>query len=297
MLKALLGSAVALTLCAMPVLAQDTYTLDKIKAKNSITVGTREGSIGFNYIDDNNNQAGYSWEITMHIVEAVKKKLELPDLQMETLMVSPATRIQLVANQTLDLECSSTTHNLEREKQVSFSTTLFIVGPRLLVKKDSGIKDWADLKDKRVVVNAGTTAEKLLRQINSERDLGINILLSKEMSQAFMMVETDRADAAMEDDTPLYGQIARAANPDEWEVVGERIHKEAYGCMVRKDDAEFKALVDETITDMMKSGEMTKLYDKYFLQPIAVKGGITLNIPMSDEMKELYANPTDTAYQ
>lgn len=299
MLKALKTNiaALAVAMSTIPAVAQESPTLDKIKARNSITVGIREGSLPFNYIDDDNNQAGYSWEITMRIVDAVKQKLELPELHVERLMVSPATRIQLVANQTLDLECSSTTNNLERQKQVSYGTTFYVVGPRLLVKKESGIKDWADLKGKRVVVNAGTTAERLLRQINTEREIGATILLAKEMSQSFLMVESDRADAAMEDDIGLYGEIARSKNPAEWEVVGSMIRKEAYGCMLRKDDKGFKQIVDTVIRDMMRSGEMAKLHETYFQQPIAVKGGISMNTPMSDEIRDLYNNPTDEAYQ
>lgn len=276
--------------------AEESPTLEKIRAKNEITVGIREGSLPFNYLDDNNEQDGYSWQITLRIVDAVKEKLGLPDLAVKRLMVSPATRIQLVANQTLDLECSSTTNNTERQKQVSYGNTFYIVGPRLLVEKGSTIRNWTDLKDKSVVVNAGTTAEKLLRTMNSEKDWGANILLSKEASQGFMMVETGRADAAMMDDTGLFGLVARSKEPQRWEVTGDFLRKEAYGCMLRKDDAGFKEIVDETIAGMMLSGEMEELQKKYFQQPIAVKGGITLGVPLSDEMKALYKQPTDVAY-
>lgn len=287
----------ALYLPAAAALAQESPTLDKIKAKNQITVGIREGALPFNYLDDNNAQDGYSWQITLRIVDAVRKKLGTPDLAMEKLMVSPATRIQLIANQTLDLECSSTTNNKERQKQVAFGNTFYIVGPRLLVDKASAIKNWADLKGKSVVTNAGTTAEKLLRQMNVDQDWGATILLAKEASQGLMMVETGRADAAMMDDTTIYGLVARSKDPSRWGVVGDMVRKEAYGCMLRKDDPGFKQVVDETVAEMMASGEMEKLQEKYFRQQIAVKGGITLNTPLSDDMKALYEKPTDVAYE
>jgi glutamate/aspartate transport system substrate-binding protein len=200
-----------------------------------------------------------------------------------------------VANQTVDLECSSTTNNLERQNQVAFSNTFFVVGSRLLVRKNSGIKHWADLIGKNVVVSAGTTSERLLRKLNEEKKWGINIMLAKDINENFLTVETGRAAAAMQDDIILYSNIARARKPADWEVVGIPMQKEAYGCMLRKGDVAFKRLVDDVIAGMMRSGEMTKLYDKYFLKPIAVKGGVTIGLPMSADMQELLRNPNDQA--
>ncbi|MCV0378343.1 transporter substrate-binding domain-containing protein [Nitratireductor sp.] len=298
MYKAITGLLLAASIASVGTVAtaEESPTLEKIRAKGEITVGIREGSLGFNYLDDHNETDGYSWQITLRVVDAVREKLGMPDLAVNKLMVSPATRIQLVANQTLDLECSSTTNNTERQKQVSYGNTFYIVGPRLLVEKGSPISNWTDLKDKSVVVNAGTTAEKLLRRMNSDEGWGANILLSKEASQGFMMVETGRADAAMMDDTGLFGLIARSKEPERWEVTGDFLRKEAYGCMLRKDDAGFKAIVDETIAGMMASGEMEELQKKYFQETIAVRGGINLGIPLSDDMKELYKNPNDRPY-
>lgn len=270
-------------------------TLAKIRDTGVITLATRTASIPFNYLDDNNRQAGYAWEIAQAVVDRVKKDLKLPALKVKTMEVTPQTRIPLVANQTVDLECSSTTNNLERQRQVSFSNTFFVVGSRLLVRKDSGIKHWADLVGKNLVVSAGTTSERLIRQLNEKNGWGINIVLAKDINENFLVVETGRAQAAMQDDIILYSNIARARDPQKWEVVGVAQAQEAYGCMMRKDDPQFKGLVDDVIARMMKSGEMEKLYTKYFLSKIDVKGGVTVGFPMQQTTRELYANPNDKA--
>jgi glutamate/aspartate transport system substrate-binding protein len=268
-------------------------TLKKIKDTGSITVATRGASIPFNYLDDHNKQAGFAWEISQRVVAQVKNDLQLGRLEVKTLEVTPQTRIPLVANQTVDLECSSTTNNAERQNQVSFSTTFFVVGSRLLVRKNSGIKHWADLVGKNVVVSAGTTAERMLRQLNEKNKWGINIILAKDINENFLTVETGRAVAATQDDIILFSNIARARNPSDWEVVGVPQQKEAYGCMLRKGDVAFKKLVDGVITGMMRSGEFAALYEKYFLKPIAVKGSVTVNFPMSPDMQELLRHPSD----
>jgi len=286
---AVAGLALAATVGAQPL----DGTLKKIKETGSITLGTRIASVPFNYLDDNNKQAGFSWEIAQHVVEQVKKDLKLVKLDVKAIELTPQTRIPLVANQTVDLECSSTTNNLERQNQVSFSNTFFVVGARLLVRKNSGIKHWSDLVGKNVVVSAGTTAERILRQLNEQNKWGINIILAKDINENFLTVETGRAVAAMQDDIILYSNIARAKNPADWQVVGIPQHKEAYACMLRKGDAAFKKVVDGVIAGMMKSGEFEKLYNKYYLKPIAVKGGVTINFPMPPDMEELIKNPND----
>ena len=272
-----------------------TGTLKKIKDTGTVTLGTRAASIPFNYLDDNNQQAGYAWEIAQRVAERVKKDLKLAKLDIKKMEVTPQTRIPLVANQTVDLECSSTTNNLERQNQVSFSNTFYIVGARLLVRKNSGVKHWADLVGKNVVVSAGTTGERLLRQLNEKNKWGMNIILAKDINENFLTVETGRAVAAMQDDIILFSNIARAKNPADWEVVGVPQQREAYGCMMRKDDPTFKKLVDETIAGMMKSGEMEKLHKKYFESSIAVKGGTTVGVPMSRDLKDLFSAPSDKA--
>lgn len=286
--------AAGLALCAAAASAQPLGgTLKKIKDTGTLTVATRGASIPFNYLDDNNKQAGFAWEISQRVIEQVKKDLKLARLEVRTLEVTPQTRIPLVANQTVDLECSSTTNNAERQNQVSFSTTFFVAGARLLVRKNSGIKHWSDLVSKNVVVSAGTTAERMLRQLNEKNKWGINIILAKDINENFLTVETGRAVAATQDDIILYSNIARARKPADWEVVGVPQQKEAYGCMLRKGDTAFKKVVDGVITGMMRSGEFSALYEKYFLKPIAVKGSVSIGFPMSSDMQELVRHPSD----
>lgn len=292
--KSMLASAMMAFGLTQAVAAADApTTLKKVESTGTFTVGTRAASFPFNYLDDDNKQAGYAWEIVERVSDAVKRKLGRDDLRVQRMEVTPQTRIPLVANQTVDLECSSTTHNAERENQVNFSVTYFVVGTRMLVPAGSPVKQWTDLKDKRVAVSAGTTGERMLRRLNEERQWGANIVLSKDIDNTFMMVRTGRVDAAAMDDMVLHGLIARDKEPGKWAAVGDIIEPEAYGCMMRKGDTEFKALVDGVIVDMMKSGEMTRLYDKYFMQPIKVRGGFSINAPMSDEIRELIQNPSD----
>lgn len=294
--RALVALALACALCT----AQATPlsgTLAKVRDTGAITVSTRSASVPFNYLDDNNQQAGYAWEIAQRVVERVKGELKLPALKVNTMEVTPQTRIPLVANQTVDLECSSTTHNTERERQVSFSNTFFIVGARLLVRKSSTVKDWGDLAGKNVVVSAGTTAERLLREANQKNGWKINILLAKDINENFLMVETGRAQAAMQDDVILYGNIARSSKPQDWQVVGTPMAQESYACMLRKDDAQFKALVDDVIAKMMLGGEMEKLYQRYYLSRINIKGGVTVGMPLSEPMQQLFRSPNDKPFQ
>lgn len=289
----LLLSAVLLGFTAQAGANTGPSTLDKVKQTGTFTVGTRAASLPFNYLDDNNQQAGYAWEIIQRVADKVKEQTGVAELKLVPMEVTPQTRIPLVANNTVDLECSSTTHNQEREAQVNFSTTFFIVGNKIFVPADSSIKNWSDLSGKSVVVSAGTTAERMLRNLNESEKLNARIVLSKDIDNTYMMVHTGRAEAAVMDDMVLYGLIARSQEPEKWAAVGDVLQPEAYGCMMRKGDDEFKALVDGVITEMMTSGEMTALYEKYFLQPINVRGGFNINAPMSEPIKELIANPND----
>jgi len=289
----ILAAATALAV-AGPVPAQDRpTTFKKVEQTGTFVVGTRAASIPFNYLDDNNEQSGFAWEITQRVADKVKAAVKRDDIQVRPMEVTPQTRIPLVANQTVDLECSSTTHNRERENQVGFSTSFFVVGTRMLVPAGSPIKNWSDLAGKNVAVSAGTTGERLLRKLNDDQKLNVKVVLGKDIDNTFMTVDTGRADAAVMDDMVLYSLIARSPKPKKWNVVGDLLHQEAYACMLRKDDAEFKELVDGVITELMNSGEITALYDKYFTSPINVRGGFNINAPMSPAIKELFANPND----
>jgi len=231
----------------------------------------------------------------MKAVEGVKENLKLAKLDTKLMPVTSANRITLVQNGTIDIECGSTTNNLERQKQVGFSTTIFVIGTKLLTKKDSGVKDFPDLAGKNVVTTAGTTSERLLRKMNEDKQMKMNIISAKDHGESFLTLETGRAVAFMMDDALLYGEIAKAKKPGDWIVTGTAQSKEAYGCMVRKDDPEFKKVVDAALTKAMTSGDAEKIYAKWFMNPIPPKG-LNLSMPLSDEMMALYKAPNDKAF-
>jgi glutamate/aspartate transport system substrate-binding protein len=271
-------------------------TLQKIKEANTITLGHRESSIPFSYYDDQQQVIGYSQEIALQVVEVIKRELGLPDLKVRLNPVTSQNRLPLVQNGTVDLECGSTTNNSERQRQVAFSNSIFVVGTRLLTRKDSGIQDVGDLAGKTLVTTAGTTSERLSRKLNEDRKLGMRIIAAKDHGESFLMLETGRAAAFMMDDALLYGELAKARRPDEWVVVGEPQSLEAYGCLLRKDDPAFKRLVDATIAGLQTSGEARRIYARWFESPIPPKG-LNLNFPLSPAMVELFANPNDRALQ
>ena len=273
-----------------------TGTLKKIKETGAISVGHRESSIPFSYYDDQNAVVGYSQDLVMLVVDAVKKKLNLPNLQVKLIPVTSQNRIPLVQNGTIDIESGSTTNNLERQQQVAFSDSMFIVGTRLLVRTDSGIHDFPDLKDKNVVVTAGTTSERLIREMNEKQGMKMNIISAKDHGESFLTLQSGRAVAFMLDDALLAGERAKARKPADWVIVGTPQSKEAYGMMMGKGDAQFKALVDETIAKAETSGQAAKLYQKWFQSPIPPKG-LNLELSLSDEMKALFHSPNDKAFQ
>ena len=295
-LKTVSAALIGLVLGSMPALAQESPTLKKIKDSGSITLGHRESSIPFSYYDDKQQVIGYSQELMLKAVDAIKADLKLAKLDTKLMPVTSANRITLIQNGTVDIECGSTTNNLERQKQVGFSTTIFVIGTRLMTKKDSGIKDFPDLAGKNVVTTAGTTSERLLRKMNEEKKMGMSIISAKDHGESFLTLETGRAVAFMMDDALLYGEMAKAKRPGDWAVVGTAQSKEAYGCMLRKDDPGFKKVVDAALTKAMTSGDAEKIYAKWFLSPIPPKG-LNLNMPLSDEMRSLYKTPNDKAFE
>ncbi|MGE8346183.1 glutamate/aspartate ABC transporter substrate-binding protein [Pseudomonas helleri] len=290
----LLSAAIAVALISTPVFAAElTGTLKKIKESGTITLGHRDSSIPFSYISDASGKpVGYSHDVQLAIVEALKKDLDLPDLKVKYNLVTSQTRIPLVQNGTVDVECGSTTNNAERAQQVDFSVGIFEIGTRLLSKKDSQYKDFADLKGKNVVTTAGTTSERILKAMNADKQMGMNVISAKDHGEAFNMLESGRAVAFMMDDALLAGEMAKAKKPDDWAVTGTPQSYEIYGCMVRKGDPDFKKAVDDAIVAYYKSGKVNDSYNKWFQSPIPPKG-LNLQFPMSDELKELIANPND----
>ena len=280
----------------LPAQAQESLTLKKIKETGAITLGHRESSIPFSYYDDKQQVIGYSHELMLKVVDDIKANLKLGKLDIKLMPVTSANRITLIQNGTVDIECGSTTNNLERQKQVGFSTTIFVIGTKLMAKKDSGIKDFADLAGKNVVTTAGTTSERLIRKMNEDKQMKMNVISAKDHGEAFLTLETGRAVAFMMDDALLYGEIAKAKKPGDWLVTGTAQSKEAYGCMLKKDDPEFKKLVDASLTKAMTSGDAEKIYAKWFMNPIPPKG-LNLNMVLSDEMKAAYKAPNDKAFE
>ncbi len=275
-------------------LARADGTLDKIASSSVISLGHRESSIPFSYYDDKQNVVGYSQEFALKVVDAVKQKLNMPDLKVKLTPVTSQNRILLVQNGTIDLECGSTTNNAERQQQVAFSNTIFVIGTRLMAKKDSGVKDWADLKGKTVVTTAGTTSERLLRKMNQDKNMGMNIISAKDHGESFLTLSTGRAAAFMMDDALLAGERAKSNTPNDFVIVGAPQSHEAYGCMLRKNDPEFKKVVDDAIAKLETSGDADKIYKKWFESPIPPKG-LNLAFPESDDIKALYKAPNDKA--
>jgi glutamate/aspartate transport system substrate-binding protein len=273
-----------------------TGTLKKIKDSGVITLGARESTAPFSYRVQGTEFAGYSYDIMMKVVDRIKTELKAPNLQVKVIPFTAQNRIPLIQNGTLDLECSTTTNTQERQKQVAFSDSIFVIGERLITSKTSGIHDFADLRGKNVATTAGTTTERTLNTLNDEKKLGMNIMAVQENGQAFLAVESGRAVAFAMDDAILYGERAKSKDPSNWVVVGTPQTREAYGCIMRKDDAPFKKLVDATVSGLMKSGEIMPIYKKWFEQPIPPRGN-ALQFAISDDVKKLYANPNDTALQ
>jgi ABC-type amino acid transport substrate-binding protein len=274
-----------LTLVAPAAMAQTPLTLDKVKSSGTMTVAYRESSIPFSYLDDKAQPTGFGWEICARIVDEVKKATGRADLKVQTQAVTSANRIPLLQNGTIDIECGSTTNNSERGKQVAFAINYFYTGTRFLVKAGAPVKTLDDLKGKVVVSTTGTTNFRVMRTLNEEKKLGLDLLGAKDHAESALLVQSGRALAFAMDDILLYGLRASAANPAELAVVGEAIQVEPYAIMLRRDDPAFKKLVDDTLAGLMKSGEFTKLYAKWFQSPIPPKG-INLNAPMSKELQD-----------
>ena len=267
-------------------------TLQKVADSNKITVSYREASVPFSYLIGSTKAVGFSVELTEAIIDDVRKKVKRPNLEVAYMPVTSQNRIPLLMNGTYDLECGSTTNNSARGKDVAFAVSHFYTGTRLLTKKTSGVKNYADLAKKTVASTTGTTNAQVIRKYSAEKALDMQLILGKDHDDALLLVESDRALAFAMDDILLFGLMANAKNPASLQVVGDSLQVEPYGCMLRKDDPEFKKLVDGTITRMMRSGEFTKLYDKWFMSPIPPKG-VNLNLPMSEQLKANLKTPSD----
>lgn len=273
-----------------------TGTLKKIKDTGSITIGHRESSIPFSYLDDKQQPVGYAMELCGKVVDAVKTELKMPNLKVAYQPVTSANRIPLLQNGTIDLECGSTTNSVERQKQVAFGPTYFVINVSAAVKKDSGIKTFADLNGKTVVSTSGTTSIPLLRGYEKAKGIDFKELQAKDHAESMQLVATDRAQAFIMDDILLAGQIANQQTPGAYTILSESLRTEPYGMMLRREDPQFKALVDRAVGAVYKSGEIDKIYAKWFTSAIPPRN-INLNFPQTAAIKEAFKNPNDKGVQ
>ncbi|WP_428717687.1 amino acid ABC transporter substrate-binding protein [Undibacterium curvum] len=278
-------------LAAWVALPAAANTMSHIKETQTITIAHRESSVPFSFINDG-KPVGYSVDLCMKIVDAIKKELKLPQLKVNTLLVNTSTRIPAIAEGKADLECGSTTNNAERRKQVAFTIPHFFATTRMVVRSDSGIKNWTDLKDKKVVTTKGTTTVKLLNDRDKARNLNVRLLEGADHAESFNMVENFQADAFAMDDVLLFGLRAKAKDPEKFSVVGEALSTEPYAIMFRKDDPAFKEFVDKEVSKLMNEGEVTRLYEKWFKKPIPPKA-TTLAMPMGFLLRDTIRFPTD----
>ena len=280
-------------LAATPAFAAElTGTLKKVKESGTITMGIRESSYPLSYLDDKQQPIGYHIDICNKIVEAVKKELQLPNLKVQHQPVTSQNRIPLVTNGTVDLECGSTTNNEARAMQVAFVDTTFVTNVRMAVKKKSGITSLSQLGGKPVATTSGTTSVQLMRAHEKAKGIDFKEVYGKDHADSFLLLETDRAVAFVMDDNLLAGLIATSKTPQDFAIVGEVLSVEPIAIMIRRDDPAFKKLADDAVKGLMKSGEINKLYTKWFMSPIPPKN-ISMNFPMSDKLKELIKNPSD----
>jgi glutamate/aspartate transport system substrate-binding protein len=263
-----------------------TGTLKKIKDSKTVTLGYRASSIPFSYLNNLHEPIGYSIDLCNAVVDEISKELEGVEIGVSYKLVRAETRIPAVRSGEIDLECGSTTANFQRKKEVAFSPIFFIAGTKLLVARNSGITSYRDLRDKTVVVTAGTTNEEAVRAISEKQHLAIKFLLGKDHAESFALLKEGKADAFATDDVLLYGLVATTKTGDQYHVVGEYLSYDPYGLMYRKDDPDFAAVVDRTFSRLAQSRELVQLYNKWFQQRLPT--GETLDLPMSPQLEEIF---------
>ena len=289
-----LGIGLALAALFGTAAAQDTGTLRKIKDSGVIQIGARDSQIPFSYkVDANNEPIGFTNDICLKIVEAVKAKLGLPKLEVRYTMLNSTNRIPLLQNGTVDLDCATTTNTTQRQQQVDFAPSHFVTNITAAVKKSSGINSFADLNGKTVATVSGSTSIQLLRGARKSGNFEVKELAGKDTSDGFLLLSTGRADAYVLDDVQLAGMVASAPNAGDYKILTqESLRQEPYGIMLRKNDPEFKALVDETVTGIYTSGAINQLYAKWFESPIPPKNA-NLHFPMTDAVLAISPNPNN----
>ena len=263
-----------------------TGTLKKIKDSKAVTLGFRQSSIPFSYLNKPGDPIGYSIDLCKAVVEEISGELEGIELAVIHKPVTSETRIPAVRSGEVDLECGSTTANFERKKEVAFSPIFFVAGTKLLVPRASDITSYRDLRDKTVVVTAGTTNEAAVRAISEKQKLGIKFIIGKDHAESFAMLRDGKADAFATDDVLLYGLVATTKSGEQYHVVGDYLSYDPYGLMYRKDDPDFAAIVDRTFSRLAQSRELVQLYNRWFQQRLPT--GETLDLPMSPQLEEIF---------
>ena len=283
-----LAAALLASLLAVPGAgAQElTGTLKKIRDTKAVTLGYRESSIPFSYVNRAGEPIGYSIDLCSAVVEETSNELEGVEIAVKYKPVTAATRIAAVRSGEVDIECGSTTANFERKKEVAFSPIFFVAGTKILVPRSSAIASYRDLRDKTVVVTAGTTNEAAVRTISDKQKLNIKLLVGKDHAESFAMLKDGKADAFATDDVLLYGLVATSASGSQYHVVGEYLSYDPYGLMYRKDDPDFAAVVGRTFSRLAQSRELVQLYNKWFQQRLPT--GEILDLPISPQLEEIF---------
>ncbi len=265
---------------------QLTGTLKKIRTTGAVTIGFRDASVPFSYVGPGRKPIGYSIDLCLAIVEAIKAELSVDDLQVKYLPVNPQTRIPMVVDGIVDLECGSTTNNTERQKQVAFSPIFFVSGTKLLVKRGSKFKTYRDLKGRSVAVTEGTTNEAAINAINARESLGIKTVLFRDHDQSFAALAAGKVDAWAGDDALLYAQAGESANPRDFYVLGDYLSYDPYGIMFRRNDPAFAALIKRTFEQLAESRELARIYEQWFLRKLP--SGRRLGIEMSPQLESIF---------
>lgn len=295
--KHLVAAAAAASLLTAPAQAQElTGTLKKIKDTGSITIGHREASIPFSYLDDKQQPVGYAMDLCMKVVDAVKAELKMPNLKVALQPVTSANRIPLLQNGTIDIECGSTTNSVERQKQVAFGPTYFVINVSAVVKKASGIKTMTELNGKAISTTSGTTAVPLLKKYEKTANIDVKEIYGKDHAESMQLLTTDRVSAFVMDDILLAGQVANQPNPGDYVIFSESLRTEPYGMMLRREDPQFKALVDRAVGAVYKSGEIEKIFSKWFASAIPPRG-VNLHFQITPAIREAFKNPNDRGVQ
>lgn len=284
--------AAALTMATTVMAQVPSGTLAKIKESGEIRLGHRDVSIPFSYLDDQQKPIGFAMDLCSKVVDAVKAEIKLPNIQVKLQPIQLSNQIPLIQNGTIDMVCGPATNTLERQKVVSFSNTIFVSSIRAVVRMDSPIKSFEDMAGKPVAFTAASTSIGLMTAKEQEKKFQVNKVLSPDHAASFLTLTTGRTEAFVMDDILLASLVANSTSPGSWRLIDDPLRVEPYGLIVRKDDPQFKALVDRTLNSLYQSGEFTRLYNKWFMSPIAPKG-LNLNFPMSAPLKEALTKPND----